>query len=118
MRELRTAWDRLSVLEPPEADGRVSAITKAAILPTAMLRLSRPTDRFGVIQQPGLTPAQPQGAQAGPVWFRKMDRNADGDVSRAEFVGTRAEFDAMDADRDGLISVREAEAFDAAARKE
>jgi hypothetical protein len=47
-----------------------------------------------------------------------MDRNADGDVSRAEFVGTRAEFDAMDADRDGLISLREAEAADAAARKE
>ena len=118
VRELRTAWDRLSVLEPPQPDGRVVAITRAAILPTAVLRLSRPTDRFTVFQ-PVTLPMLPQGPQAGPVWFRKMDRNADGDVSRAEFVGTRAEFDAMDADRDGLISAREAEAVDAAAaRKE
>ncbi|MFO0800782.1 MAG: hypothetical protein U0804_25225 [Gemmataceae bacterium] len=118
VRELRTAWDRLAVLEPSE-DGRVDAITKAAIRPTAMLRLSRPAERFAAF----LSPDAGQGAavrppQAGPVWFRKMDRNADGDVSRAEFVGTRAEFDAIDSDRDGLISLPEATAFDAAARKE
>jgi hypothetical protein len=41
-----------------------------------------------------------------------MDRNADGDLSRGEFLGTPAEFDAMDADHDGLISLDEAEAFD------
>ena len=120
VRELRTAWDRLAILEPPGADGRVEAITKAAIMPTAVLRLGRPAERFAVFLAPD-TPAAAaaaRGPQAGPVWFRKLDRNADGDVSRAEFVGTRAEFDAIDADRDALISVREAEAFDAAARKE
>jgi hypothetical protein len=46
------------------------------------------------------------------VWFRKMDRNADGDVSRSEFLGTKAEFDAIDADKDALISLEEAEAYD------
>lgn len=121
VRELRTAWDRLSVLEPPGPDGRVEAITKAAILPTTVLRLGRPAERFAVFLSPDVSASAgpvPKGPQAGPLWFRKMDRNADGDVSRAEFVGTRAEFDALDADRDGLISLREAEAFDAAARKE
>jgi Ca2+-binding EF-hand superfamily protein len=118
VRELRTAWDRLAVLEPPGADGKVDAITKAAILPTAVLRLGRPSERFAVFLSPEQQPPGARGPQAGPVWFRKMDRNADGDVSRAEFVGTRAEFDAMDTDRDGLISVREADAFDAAARKQ
>src|SRR5262249_49478603 len=50
---------------------------------------------------------------AGPLWFRKMDRNGDGDVSRREFLGTRADFDRIDTDHDGLISLEEAEKADA-----
>src|SRR5262249_7126444 len=48
----------------------------------------------------------------GPAWFRKMDRNRDGDVSRREFLGTDAQFRAIDTDGDGLISLAEAEAYD------
>ena len=59
---------------------------------------------------------QPIVPQKGPLWFRKMDRNGDGDVSRSEFLGTKAEFDAIDADKDGLISLAEAEAYDASMR--
>ena len=47
---------------------------------------------------------------AGPSWFRKMDRNHDGDVSRREFLGTHAQFDRLDRDRDGLVAPTEAEA--------
>ncbi|MBN9518353.1 EF-hand domain-containing protein [bacterium] len=117
VRELRTAWDRLSVLEPPDEAGRVEAVTKAAIQPAAFLRLTRTADRNFPTLVTGAAPT-PAAQQSGPLWFRKMDRNGDGDVSRAEFLGTRAEFDAMDADRDGLISRAEAEAFDRAARKD
>jgi Ca2+-binding EF-hand superfamily protein len=50
------------------------------------------------------------GAQGGgPLWFRKMDRNGDGDVSRREFLGTPEEFKKLDLDGDGLISREEAE---------
>jgi Ca2+-binding EF-hand superfamily protein len=55
---------------------------------------------------------------AGPLWFRKMDRNHDGDVSRREFLGTDEEFRKIDTDGDGLISREEAEKADALFRKQ
>lgn len=41
-------------------------------------------------------------------WFRLMDRNRDGDVSRREFTGPPAAFDRLDQDHDSLISPQEA----------
>jgi Ca2+-binding EF-hand superfamily protein len=53
------------------------------------------------------------GAEAddnpGPPWFRRMDRNRDGDISRREFLGPRSQFDRMDRDHDDLISSDEAD---------
>lgn len=54
----------------------------------------------------------PGTATRGPLWFRKMDRNQDHDISRREFVGTDEQFDEMDTDHDGLLSVDEAERSD------
>jgi Ca2+-binding EF-hand superfamily protein len=46
--------------------------------------------------------------ERGPAWFHKMDRNRDGDLSRREFLGSRAAFEALDTDHDGLIDAAEA----------
>jgi Ca2+-binding EF-hand superfamily protein len=63
------------------------------------------------------TPDRPAGSGTapvrGPLWFRKMDRNQDGDVSQREFVGTDEQFARIDTDGDGLISAEEAERADA-----
>jgi Ca2+-binding EF-hand superfamily protein len=42
------------------------------------------------------------------IWFHKMDRNRDGDVSLREFLGSAEDFQRIDQDRDGLISLEEA----------
>lgn len=114
IRELRTAWDRLIVLEP----GGGPDVTAAALQPSAAVRLGRAAtisaDPF-VFRGPFGRTAK--GGPAAPLWFQKMDRNGDGDVSRLEFLGSRADFDRIDANRDGLIAVEEAVAFDKAARK-
>lgn len=46
---------------------------------------------------------------SGPLWFRRMDRNLDNDLSWREFLGTRADFDQIDTDHDGFITLPEAE---------
>ena len=113
VRELRTAWDRLIVLEAPGAE----VVTTNVVRPAVSVRLSRTRDRSYSSQPPAYpNPDQITVPTKGPLWFRKMDRNGDGDVSRGEFVGTRAEFDAIDTDADDLISLSEAEAYDKRAR--
>ncbi len=45
---------------------------------------------------------------SGPMWFQRMDRNKDGDVSPREFLGTTEAFEKLDQNGDGLISPDEA----------
>ncbi|MGB7342974.1 MAG: hypothetical protein WBD20_02065 [Pirellulaceae bacterium] len=53
---------------------------------------------------PQETAAEPVTA---PQWFTRMDRNADGDLSRSEFPGTDEQFAKLDSDQDGLIDASE-----------
>lgn len=67
------------------------------------LFLSGPNDRM-VAQ----TPTFEQRAAVGPIWFQRMDRNNDGDLTWNEFLGPREVFHRIDTDGDGLIDPQEA----------
>jgi len=52
---------------------------------------------------------RPEEDSSAPVWFQKMDRNRDGDISQREFLGPLEKFTEIDRDGDGLIDPQEAE---------
>jgi Ca2+-binding EF-hand superfamily protein len=115
VRELRNAAKVLMKLDQ-DGDGKVAAnevprnfrgafeLGAAGVAPTSLA--------FAVTIDGGGGPPPPAARTKGPLWFRKMDRNRDGDVSRAEWLGTDEAFKEIDADGDGLISAEEAEAYD------
>lgn len=55
------------------------------------------------------TPAFQRRQPMGPVWFQRMDRNNDGDLTWSEFLGPREVFHHLDGDADGLVDPKEAE---------
>jgi Ca2+-binding EF-hand superfamily protein len=119
-RELRNAWSRVAALDP---DG-TGVLHRSAIPRQYALQLSQGTvNNLGratgvVVSRPvGDRFPQPPGAAAGPLWFRKMDRNGDGDVSRREWLGSKEDFEKIDTDGDGLISLEEAQKADEWYRK-
>lgn len=108
VREVRNAWGRLIALEPIEKEH----VTRAALQPQGTLRFGRSSEVFAFNPTTMYTQPPVRQTTKGPVWFRKFDRNADGELSQAEFPGPAAEFDRIDADRDGYLTAAEAEAAD------
>jgi Ca2+-binding EF-hand superfamily protein len=109
VRELRTGWARLA---PLDKEGR--GFVRMADLPRQFqLRVAGAVPAAGGGAFPGMGSTGRAAPTKGPLWFRKMDRNGDGDVSLREFLGTRADFERIDTDGDGLIDAAEAERADA-----
>jgi Ca2+-binding EF-hand superfamily protein len=112
-RELRTAWARLA---PWDRDGD-GQIAQEEIPFQFQLTISRLQGRPSGSSDSSFHTKLPGLLTGGPLWFRKMDRNGDGDVSPREFLGTPEDFRRMDLDGDGLIDAQEAEKAEAWFRK-
>ncbi|MBS0202076.1 MAG: hypothetical protein JSS49_04190 [Planctomycetes bacterium] len=107
-REVRSVADKLSMWDK-DGDGQLSeseiplqfrAIAAAGALPNFVA--------FGASVAGG-NPRAPVGTQSsGPIWFRKMDRNSDGEISRREFLGELDLFDKLDLNKDGALELTEA----------
>jgi Ca2+-binding EF-hand superfamily protein len=108
-RELNAAADRLRALDRNQ-DGRLS-LGELRTQFRLEAEVKRPPSPRPVIQTaaPRQQSSVPAPRDRGPEWFRRMDRNFDGDVSRREFLGPRGRFDQLDTDHDGLLSPEEAE---------
>jgi len=108
-RELKSAADILTT-DDADHDGY---ITSADITYHIMLDLSRggPSATNNVAAAPpSKQPRRAKPAVSPPDWFTKMDRNGDGEISPSEFLGSRQQFDELDANHDGLIDAAEAAA--------
>jgi Ca2+-binding EF-hand superfamily protein len=114
-RELRTAWSRLA----PWDRERKGRITRAQVPRQFQLILSHGQPRSNIPNPESTYGDMPsfRDRSRGPLWFRKMDRNGDGDVSQREFLGTMEQFRRIDTDGDGLIDAAEAERADKEMRK-
>ncbi len=107
LRELATAWDRLR-----EHDRAGAGQLSRDDLPRRV-RIRLTQGKAGLGTMPEVKKEARPLALRGPDWFRKMDRNGDGYVSRREWLGTEELFRRLDTDGDGLISPEEAERYDA-----
>jgi Ca2+-binding EF-hand superfamily protein len=107
-RELRTAVNILSFADK-NGDGTLGGDEIPQHLRLELVRgVDQPGDARSIAVAASTSTAK--SSSSGPLWFRKMDRNGDGDLSPHEFVGPIQAFRKLDVDGDGLIDRQEAEA--------
>jgi Ca2+-binding EF-hand superfamily protein len=103
LRELRAAWPSVAAWDANK-DGSLAREEVPRHLRVALC--AGAPGRAGDDEAPSRP--RPAAKAAGPRWFRRMDVNGDGDISRREWLGSEEDFRRIDTDGDGLISVEEA----------
>lgn len=107
VQELQTAASQLQLADT-DGDGVISA----SELPTTIrLAIARGNETYQFLNK-GMSfkprRAMVSGEIDAPAWFRSMDTNADGDVTRREFLGDDEQFKRLDANDNGLLEPAEA----------
>ena len=108
-RELQVAADRLSLWDQ-DGDGALKESEVPLQYRLVLARGNLPGLGNGFLNPNlGMNPQGiPAERTAGPVWFLKMDKNRDGEVSTREFLGDLSLFAEFDRNHDGFIDLNEA----------
>jgi len=113
IRELRSAWERMKPLAKSSA-----GLTREDVSRRLEMSIGPGQGRrFRVVQARNVMRPQARVSKSAPLWFTKMDRNGDGDISPREFIGRVEDFRKLDADGDGLISIEEARQYEEQLKK-
>lgn len=113
IRELRTGWSRMKALAKSD-----KGLSRQDIFQRLDVSVGQAQRRVR------FTPNRPSGTtflgqmNFPPLWFQKMDRNQDGDISPREFIAGDEAFRKLDTDGDGLISREEARHFEQRLQKD
>lgn len=106
---LRELWRVPQQLQAYDLD-QDGSLTVSELLPTVRLSIGH----GAIVHQElakvrSLHPAMQTPAPMPPDWFARMDRNQDGDLTLREFLGGKEQFQELDTDGDGLVSIAEAD---------
>jgi Ca2+-binding EF-hand superfamily protein len=108
-RELARAIKRVELWDN-DGDGQIS---ESEIPQLYQIAFGPGQPEFRGVQIPGqAVQSSDEGSSTksvAPLWFKKMDRNDDGELARREFPGTLSEFRKLDQNSDGAIDTAEAE---------
>ena len=106
-REIREGFTRLASVDRNH-DGRVA---QSELESRFKLTFSFGRNQmFTPNANPQNTPVTPRlrSQSSGPIWYRRMDRNLDGDITWREFLGSRQQFTKLDQNGDQMIDLNEA----------
>jgi hypothetical protein len=104
-REISTAPERL-LQRDKNADGTLAGDELPTSMIVAFMR-SEPSN-MNSFYVPEDAPSSRSATPGKTNWFTQADFNADGDISRREFLGSLEQFSKLDANQDGFISPDEA----------
>jgi Ca2+-binding EF-hand superfamily protein len=103
-REIASGADRL-LTRDADRDSQLTSDELPYVMVAAFMRSESPREQTFYV--PATRPAVAKDSTA-PTWFPHADFNSDGDISRREFLGSAEQFNRLDANRDGFVSLDEA----------
>lgn len=105
-RELEAAANKLSLWDK-DGDGMLSQSEIPQQFRLIVARGNLPVLGGGFADVDMTQTGTPNERTAGPLWFRKMDKNRDGEISQREFLGEVETFEKLDRNHDGFIDLAE-----------